>query len=115
MIFTELLERLEKWNKLSLKEFLAILAVKFGDEIYDNRDLYSFLVHLAEKESYVMKDTLEKQLTVLEKMVVENLTDDIRERYKDISFNIEYDGEEITLRGEDETARTVTNMIFIRV
>ena len=48
-------------------------------------------------------------------MVVENLTDDIRERYKDISFNIEYDGEEITLRGEDETARTVTNMIFIRV
>ncbi len=114
MIFTELLERLEKWNKLSLKEFLAILAVKFGDEIYDNRDLYSFLVHLAEKESYVVKDTLEKQLTVLEKMVVENMTDDIKEKYKDISFNIEYDGEEIILRGEDETARTVTNMIFVR-
>ena len=114
MLFSELLERLEKWNKLSLKEYLAILAVKFGDEIYDNRDLYSFLVHLAEKESYVMKDIYEKQLTVLEKMIVENMPEDIREKYRGVSFKIEFDGEEIVLHGEEEADRTVTNMFFIR-
>lgn len=115
MLMTELLERLEKWNRLSLKEFLAILSVKFGEEIYNNRDLYAFLVHLAEKDSYVMKDIYEKQHTVLEKMVAENMTAESKDRYKDISFNIEYGGEEIVLCGEEERERTVTDMKFIRV
>lgn len=111
MLFTELLDRLKRWNKLTLKEFVAILEVKFGEEIYDNRDFYSFLVHLAEKESYSMKKMLDKQETVLEGMVVENMTDSQKSEYSDMNFSISFDNEEIVIRDGD-AGRMITNMIF---
>ncbi|SEF78644.1 hypothetical protein SAMN04487934_103141 [Eubacterium ruminantium] len=112
MLFTELLDRLVRWDKLTLKEFIAILAVKFGEEIYDNRDFYSFLVHLAEKEYYVISKVLEKPETVLEKMAVSNMTESDTERYKNLEFNIIYDREEIVLKDDEEDRRVITNMIF---
>jgi hypothetical protein len=127
MLFTELLDRLMKWDRLTLKEFMAILVIKFGDKIYDNRDLFAFLVHLAEKENYVMKDIFEKQHTVLEKMVVGSFTEEQIEKYKDVAFDIEYDSEMILIGEENSHAdtdsakymdsdegRVVTNMTFIR-
>ena len=127
MLFTELLERLRKWDRLTLKEFLAILVIKFGEKIYENRDLFAFLVHLAEKENYVMKDIFEKQHTVLEKMVVGSFTEEQIEKYKDVAFDIEYDSEMILIGEENSHAdtdsakymdsdegRVVTNMTFIR-
>jgi hypothetical protein len=90
---------------------VAILEVKFGEEIYDNRDFYSFLVHLAEKESYSMKKMLDKQETVLEGMVVENMTDSQKSEYSDMNFSISFDNEEIVIRDGD-AGRMITNMIF---
>lgn len=113
MMFTELLDRLRRWQKLSLKEYIAILAIKFGEEIYDNRDFYSFLVHLAEKESYDIKKMIEKPETVLEKMTVNNLSEEVISNYGDMVFDINYDMEEIILKDEPGDRRVVTNMMFL--
>lgn len=70
-LFHELLDQLNKWGRLTLKEYNGILEVKFGKEIYDNKDYYSFLSHLARKERYVVKDILERPDTMLEGMLVD--------------------------------------------
>jgi hypothetical protein len=55
-LFLELIGRLKRWDKVTLEEYNADLEVKFGPEIYKNRDYYSFLTHLAGKEHYSVKD-----------------------------------------------------------
>lgn len=56
MLFMELSDQIKKWNKIDLKQFNGILEIKFGNEIYSNRDYYSFLAHLAGKDSYDIKN-----------------------------------------------------------
>ncbi|MBR3598581.1 MAG: hypothetical protein IKL53_01750, partial [Lachnospiraceae bacterium] len=89
-LFVQLLDQIKKWNKLSLKEYNGILEIKFGKEIYENRDYYSFLVHLAGKREYDMAAILKKQDTLLEEMVVANMSKDEKESYKDMAFIIEF-------------------------
>jgi len=114
-IFYELLDQLKKWNKVTLKEFNGILEIKFGEEIYQNRDYYAFLVHLAGKREYSMAKMLEKQDTLLEEMVVANMDDDDKERLRDMEFAISFGNEqvEIKLQNTEETFE-VTDMIFER-
>ena len=119
-LFYELLDQLNKWNKVSLKELNGILEIKFGEEIFANRDYYAFLVHLAGKREYIMKKMLEKQETLLEEMVVANLSEDEKERFETMSFTIEFGDEEVLLQSyiepedkEKEEFR-VTDMIFER-
>jgi hypothetical protein len=89
-MFYELLDQLKKWKKITLKEFNAILEVKFGREIYGNRDYYAFFVHLAGKSEYSMKAMFEKQDTMLEGLVAEYLTEDDRKKFRDVEFTIEF-------------------------
>lgn len=89
-LFVQLLDQIKKWNKLSLKEYNGILEIKFGKEIYENRDYYSFLVHLAGKKEYDMAAILKKQDTLLEEMVVANMSKDEKESYGDMAFTIEF-------------------------
>lgn len=93
-MFYELLDQIDKWNSLTLKEFNTILEVKFGKEIYGNRDYYAFLVHLAGKKEYHMSDMLVKQDTMLEGMVIEYLSKDAKERFRNLAFTIEFDIDE---------------------
>lgn len=72
-LFHELLDQLNKWGHLSLKEFNGILEVKFGKEIYDNKDYYSFLTHLAQKDRYSVDEILAKPDTMLEGMLVDHI------------------------------------------
>ncbi len=109
-LFYELLDQLDKWNKLTLKEYNGILEIKFNKEIYANRDLYAFLVHLAGKTSYSMKKMCEKQETLLEEMVVTYMSDDEKERFKNIDFNITF-GDEFEIEGYGST---LTDMTFER-
>ncbi len=119
-LFYELADQLEKWNRISLKEFNGILEIKFGKEIFANRDYYSFLVHLAGKKEYNMKKMLVKQETLLEEMVVENLTSDEKERFSAMEFFIEFNDEEVSLSSYIETEDgekeefIITDMVFER-
>ncbi len=89
-LFYELLDQVKKWNRVTLKELNGIYEIKFGKEIYGNRDYYSFLVHLAGKNHYNLEEMLIKQNTLLEEMVVCHLTDEQKERLKDIAFDIKF-------------------------
>ena len=70
-MFHELLDQINKWGRLSLKEFNGILEVKFGKEIYGNKDYYSFLTHLVQKDRYNVDEILKKPDTMLEGMLVD--------------------------------------------
>ncbi|MGN0436160.1 MAG: hypothetical protein ACI4D8_06005 [Wujia sp.] len=100
-LFCELLDQLQKWNHISLKELNGILEIKFGKEIYNNRDYYSFLVHLAGKKSYSMPELLVKQDTLLEEMLVNHLSRDDRKKFGEMQFVIEFTGEEISLNNDE--------------
>lgn len=73
-LFYELMDRINRWGKLTLREFNGILEIKFGKEIYGNKDYYAFLTHLAQKQEYNIKEMLKKQDTMLEGIVVDYLT-----------------------------------------
>lgn len=96
-LFYELLDQLDKWKHVSLKEFNGILEIKFGKEIYNNRDYYAFLVHLAGKSVYSMREMLKKQDTLLEDMVVRIMPDEDKERFKNMTFSIAFGTEEIAI------------------
>ena len=118
-MFRELLDQLEKWNKLSLKEYNGILEIKFGKEIYANRDYYAYLVHLAGKRSYDVGKLLKKQDTLLEEMVAEYLPPEDKERFADLKFEITFGNEDVELypRGADgsDTSFMVRDMRFEKV
>ncbi len=96
-LFYELLDQLKKWNKISLKEYNGILEIKFGGEIYANRDYYSFLVHLAGKSRYSMSEMLEKQDTLLEEMVIAGMTEEEKDKFSDMEFEIAFGTDEVPL------------------
>ena len=118
-MFRELLDQLEKWNKLSLKEYNGILEIKFGKEIYANRDYYAYLVHLAGKRLYDVGKLLKKQDTLLEEMVAEYLPPEDKERFVDLKFEITFGNEDVELypRGADssDTSFMVRDMRFEKV
>ena len=129
-IFYELLDQINKWNRVTLKELNGILEIKFGEEIFANRDYYSFLVHLAGKREYSMARMLEKQDTLLEEMVIRNMAEDEKEKFKDMIFDISFgeeqvelvsylsykkdDEDEATVKPKEIDKFTVTDMVFER-
>ena len=113
VIFKELLERITRWDKVSLKEFNAILEIKFGEEIFENRDFYAFLVHLAGKKRYDMRKITEKQDTMLEEMIVKYMPDSDKENFKDVVFEVIFNNEEMIKTGKMEDDY-ITDMEFER-
>ena len=119
-LFYELADQINKWNKVTLKELNGILEIKFGEEIFANRDYYAFLVHLAGKTSYHMEGMLNKQETLLEEMVVTYMAEEDKERFKKLSFDIEFGKEEIdiysyiTPEEKEKEVFHITDMTFER-
>ena len=113
-IFYELLDQLTKKDRIELKEFNAILEIKYGEDFLSNGDYYSFLVHVAQKTEYSLQQLYEKPETFLENLVIEAFTEEEKERFWDIKFTLEFlVQEEIPItRGEREF--TITNLLFIR-
>lgn len=110
-LFEELLEQLWKHGKTTLSELMAIYEIKFGREIYSNGDVYSFLVHLAQKNRYDMAEMVGKQDTFLEGIVIDALSTPKREQYGKVAFEISFNGEEVlTFGSRDEYS--VTDMSF---
>ena len=113
-MFRELLDQLSKWGKLTLKEYNGILEIKFGKEIYRNRDYYAYLVHLAGKTRYDLAAMQEKQETMFEEIVVRRMSEEDRERYGQQIVEITFGDEEIEIASGEDTAFTVTDMTFER-
>lgn len=112
-LFEELLEQLWKHGKTTLPELMAIYEIKFGKEIYKNGDLYSFLVHLAQKDRYDLKKMQEKQDTFLEGLVMDRLSVEKKDQYGNMMFGISFDAEHALKFGEGkEEEFTITDMKF---
>ena len=110
-LFLELIGRLKRWDKVTLEEYNAILEVRFGMDIYKNRDYYSFLTHLAGKKEYSLKAMQDNAETFLEGMVMEHLSEDQIDEYIDMAFQLEFEDKNIQI-GEDFAE--ITSMIFIK-
>lgn len=110
MLFRELLERLEKWDKLTLREYNAILEMKFTGDIYKNRDYFAYLVHLSEKDNYSIRGMLEQQETFLEELAVKYMTDADKERFADLRFRLVFGDEEVTIEESSVTDITFERM-----
>ena len=113
LLFRELLDRLERWQTVTLPEFNAILEIKFGKEIYRNKDYYAFLVHLAKKESYPMKLCFEEPETFLELYVSRTFSEEEKQRFRHMTVTLQYGDEDVELTGESgEPLGTVREMTF---
>ncbi len=112
-LFGELLEQLWKHGKTTLPELMAIYEIKFGKDIYRNGDVYSFLVHLAQKSEYDLKKMQDKQDTFLEGLVMDNMSLEKKDQYGNMIFHIHFDTGNVLKFGEhkDETF-TITDMNF---
>ena len=112
-LFEELLEQLCKHGKTTLPELMAIYEIKFGKEIYRNGDVYSFLVHLAQKDRYELKKMQDKQDTFLEGLVMDELSLEKQDQYGKMSFVIEFDPSKVLKFGQDkDESFTITDMKF---
>ena len=110
MLFRELLERLEKWDKLTLREYNAILEMKFTGDIYKNRDYFAYLVHLSEKDNYSIRGMIEQQETFLEELAVKYMTDADKERFADLRFRLVFGDEEVEIEKSSVTDITFERM-----
>ena len=113
-LFEELLEQLWKHGHTTLSELMAIYEIKFGKEIYTNGDVYSFLVHLAQKDRYDMGKMQDKQDTFLEGIVMESLSSPKKDQYGKMVFTIAYNEEEV-LRFGAKDEYSVTDMNFAQI
>lgn len=112
-LFGELLEQLWKHGKTTLPELMAIYEIKFGKEIYRNGDVYSFLVHLAQKDSYDLKKMQDKQDTFLEGLVMDALSLEKKDQFGNMAFRILFNVDNILRFGEGkDEAFTITDMQF---
>lgn len=113
-LFGELLEQLWKHGKTTLTELVAIYEIKFGKEIYKNGDMYSFLVHLAQKNEYNLKNMQDKQDTFLEGLVMDSLSVEKKDQYGKMRFAITFDTENVLRFGDGKNESfTITDMKFV--
>ncbi len=113
-LFAELLERIQRWGTVSLPELNAILEVKFGKEIYRNKDYYAFLAHLAKKDFYVMRDAFREPESFLEAYAAEGFSEEKKAEFADLAFTIEYGEESIAFAEGEEGPAEVRMMTFHR-
>ena len=112
-LFEELLEQLWKHGKTTLPELMAIYEIKFGKEIYRNGDVYSFLVHLAQKNRYEFKHMQDKQDTFLEGIVMSRLSVEKKDKYGNMVFEIFFDvGNILNFGDTKDESFSITDMRF---
>ncbi len=110
LLVVELLEQIKKKHDITLHELNAIYEVKLGDDVLKNADYYSFLVHLAGRDTYDVDTILKKQDTFLDGIIADSLTQEEKERYAKLAFAVKCLDEEI----EPAAGCTVSDMAFER-
>ena len=117
-LFRELLSRLEKWNSFKLLEFNAFLEMRFGKDIYKNRDYYSFLVHLSGQSEYSVEKLMTEPHSFLEQLAARYLPADELEKYRRMCFKLSFGEDSLTLNETEEMdtedSISVTDITFER-
>lgn len=109
LLFENLLQTLKNKTTFTLKEWQEQLKLQLGETVVKNADYYSFLVHLAQKKEYIVKQMMEKPDTFLEEAVKVFLEE--HEEYAGISLTLTMLPEEELLLGEH---MSVTNLLIER-
>ena len=105
LLFENLLKTLESKGVFTLKEWQEQLKVQLGERVIRNGDYYSFLVHLAQKKEYEIKQMMEKPDTFLEEAVKVFLEE--HKEYEELAMTLTMLPEEELLLG---TKMSVTNL-----
>ena len=117
-MFYELLDQLSKKTEIELKEFNAILEIKYGEDFLRNGDYYSFLVHIAQKDQYSIEGLYKKPETFLENLIIEAFSDEEKERFMNERFALSFvPEEEIRIpvgNGEEQEEFLISNIRFYR-
>lgn len=109
LLFENLLRTLEEKNRITLKEWLEQLKLQLGERSLRNADIYSFLVHLAQKKEYAVREMVEKPDTFLEE-AVKILLEEHKE-YEAVTITLKMLPDEEIRLGEH---RMVTNFLLER-
>ena len=109
LLFENLLQTLERKTSFTLKEWQEQLKSQLGEKVVRNADYYSFLVHLAQKKEYDVKQMMEKPDTFLEEAVKVFLEE--HKEYHEMSLTLTMQPEEELLLGEH---MSVTNLLVER-
>ena len=109
LLFENLLQTLEREPSFTLKEWQEQLKSQLGEKVVRNADYYSFLVHLAQKKEYDVKQMMEKPDTFLEEAVKVFLEE--HKEYHEISLTLTMQPEDELLLGEH---MSVTNLLVER-
>lgn len=105
-VFLEVLyDLLIEQERFSLEDYQNALVCRCGEAVKNHADYYSFLVHLCQKHTYDMNQTLEKPDTFLEELIVRSFEDKEQayKKYKYLAFELQSNGKTIQA-GEHETA-----------
>ncbi|MBQ3666098.1 MAG: hypothetical protein II919_08345 [Lachnospiraceae bacterium] len=89
-----LFEMLMEQESFDLISYNAYLTEKLGSKCLLSADYYSFIVHLCQKNSYDIEETLKKPDTFLEDIICRNFENHQSrfEKYKGLKFEIQYMG-----------------------
>ena len=109
LLFANLLQTLEKEASFTLKTWQEQLKSQLGEKVVRNADYYSFLVHLAQKKEYNVKQMMEKPDTFLEEAVKIFLEE--HKEYHEMSLTLTMQPEEELFLGEH---MSVTNLLVER-
>ena len=109
LLFENLLQTLERMPSFSLEEWQKQLKEQMGENVVRNADYYSFLVHLAQKKEYKVRQMIEKPDTFLEEAVKVFLEE--HKEYDDVTMTLSMLPEEELLLGEH---MSVTNLLIER-
>ena len=109
LLFENLLQTLERETSFTLKQWQEQLKSQLGEKVVRNADYYSFLVHLAQKKEYDVKQMMEKPDTFLEEAVKVFLEE--HKEYHEISLTLTMQPEDELLLGEH---MSVTNLLVER-
>ena len=87
-----LLDKLKQKNEITLLQLNALYAMKFPDQVLENRDYYAFLVHLSQKEAYDLDQIKAHPDTFLEDTMSDFLK--MHPGYEGLKFKLSYLPEE---------------------
>ncbi|WP_066713594.1 hypothetical protein [Clostridium sp. Marseille-P299] len=114
-IVKTLLDTLLSNESFDLKQFNAILEVKYFDVIFKNSDYYSFLVQLCQKKEYDLSKLEEHQDTFFEGILAKFLLEPKHARYKKLKFRLELSGEEsLTSEGMLKEEDLLTHNVLLK-
>ena len=104
-----------------LKEYMikhqiaySVTVFNNGEDFLKNGDYYSFLTHIAQKQRYGIRQMYEKPETFLENLIIDTLTEEEKEHFWNMEFDLEFIETEELKIPQGDTEFRITNLAFHR-